>query len=87
MNPEDADRKADFSINNRFIFMWSLHVLLGHNRIDSLRFHKIGTHKIISHHCPENGTVWLYCAVIHPKALGEMANSVDPDKTAPFGAV
>ena len=34
----------------------------------------------------QNGKVWFYNAVICPNANG-MANSVDPDQTAPLGAV
>ena len=31
--------------------------------------------------------MWLYPTVMSPDDAGEMANSVDPDQTAPLGAV
>ena len=31
----------------------------------------------------ENRIVWIYIAVMHPKDADTMANSVDPDQTAP----
>ena len=40
-----------------------------------------------THNCPENGTAWLNNAVMHPKDADRMANSEDPDQTAPSGAV
>ena len=36
---------------------------------------------------PKNRTVWFNNAVMHPKDADGMANSVDPDQTAPQGAV
>ena len=33
--------------------------------------------------CLQNGTVWCYNAVMHPEDIDGMANSVDPDQTAP----
>ena len=36
--------------------------------------------------CFKNGTVCFYIAVMHPKDVDGMANSVDPDQTAPVGA-
>ena len=36
---------------------------------------------------PDNGAAWIYDAVMYPKDEDEMANSVNPDQTAPFGAV
>ena len=41
-------------------------------------------------HCcnhPKILTKWLYHRVLHPKDADGMANSVDPDQTAPLGAV
>ena len=37
--------------------------------------------------CPKDVTAWFHNAVMCPKDAGRMANSVDPDQTAPFGAV
>ena len=39
------------------------------------------------HNLPKLGTVWFYKAVMHPKDADGMANSVDPDQTAPLRAV
>ena len=36
---------------------------------------------------PKIGTRWLYRRVLHPKEADNIANSVDPDQTAPLGAV
>ena len=36
---------------------------------------------------PEVWTMWFYPKVMHPKEEDGMANSVDPDQTAPGGAV
>ena len=36
---------------------------------------------------PKIGTVWFYYRVMGPKDTDGMANSVDPDQTAPLGAV
>ena len=32
-------------------------------------------------------TMWLYLRVMHPKDADGIANSVDPDRTAPLGVV
>ena len=37
--------------------------------------------------CPKNGTVWFYNAVLPPKDVDGKTNSVDPEQTAPLGAV
>ena len=54
----------------------------------------IFTVKILKIQTPENIAVntliwtrWLYHRVLHPKAADRMANSVDPDQTAPLEAV
>ena len=39
------------------------------------------------HICPETGTFWINNATMHHKDAGGLANSVDPDQTAPVGAV
>ena len=36
---------------------------------------------------PKIWTRWLYRRVLHPEDAGGIANSVDPDQTAPLGAV
>ena len=36
---------------------------------------------------PKIRTTWFYRIVMHPKDTDRMANSVDPDQTAPVGAV
>ena len=36
---------------------------------------------------PKIWTKWLYCRIMCPKSADQMANSVDPDQTAPLGAV
>ena len=36
---------------------------------------------------PKIWTRWFYCKVMHPKDAERLANSVDPDQTAPLGAV
>ena len=33
------------------------------------------------------GAIWFYGAVLCPKDADGMANSVDPDQTAPWGTV
>ena len=33
--------------------------------------------------CPKNVTVLFYNTIMHPKDADGMANSVDPDQTAP----
>ena len=35
----------------------------------------------------ENGTFWYYNILMRPIEAYGIANSVDPDQTAPFGAV
>ena len=47
---------------------------------------KIGTAKY-NCNCPNSGKVWLYNTVMCPKYADGMANSADPDQTAPVGAV
>ena len=47
---------------------------------------KIGTPKIITNCYPKNGTVWV-CVVICTNDADNIANSIDADQTAPFGAV
>ena len=59
---------------------WTTHVLV---TIDC----NIETPKIINQCCPKNGTVWFYCAVMHPTDADGMANSADPNKTASIEAV
>ena len=44
------------------------------------------TQKVCSNHS-KIWTVWLYHRVMCPNDADEMANSVDPDQTAPLGAV
>ena len=44
------------------------------------------TQNICCNH-PESWTRWLYWRVMHPKDAAEIANSVDPDQSAPLGAV
>ena len=44
------------------------------------------TQKICCNH-PKIWTMWLYHRVLHPKDADGIANSVDPDQTAPLGAV
>ena len=55
----------------------------------------LGTYNYF-HNCPRNGTVWFYNVEICSKGIlngklcrssSGMANSVDPDQTAPIGAV
>ena len=48
---------------------------------------KIGTPKIITRNCPTNGTVGFYSAVLRSKDADRITNRVDPDQTAPGGAV
>ena len=40
-----------------------------------------------SHNCAENDAVQIYRAVLLPMDVYEMADSTDPDQTAPNGAV
>ena len=44
------------------------------------------TQNICCNH-PKTWTRWLYRRVMHPKDAAGIANSVDPDQTAPLGAV
>ena len=44
------------------------------------------TQKISCNH-PKIWTKWLYQRAVHPKDAAGIANSVDPDQTAPLGAV
>ena len=44
------------------------------------------TQKICCNHS-ETCTMWLYHRVMSPNDANGMANSVDPDQTAPLGAV
>ena len=39
------------------------------------------------HNCPKNLTVWFSSAAVQSRDADGMANSVDPDQTAPLGAV
>ena len=45
-----------------------------------------GTQKLCCNHS-EIWTMWLYHRVMSPNDADKMANSVDPDQTAPLGAV
>ena len=66
-------------------------------RIFTVRFYittTAGTVKILKFGMPENLcnhpkslTRWLFLRVMHPKDAEGIANSVDPDQTAPIGAV
>ena len=47
----------------------------------------IGTPKTITMICPKMEQVWLNNAAMCPKDADGMANSVEPDQTAPLGAV
>ena len=48
---------------------------------------KKGNSKLTAIGCHKNGTAWLYKAVMRPEYANKMANSEDPDQTAPKGAV
>ena len=47
---------------------------------------KVGTPKN-DHFCSKNLTIWFYNAVISMNDAEDLANNVDPDQTAPVGAV
>ena len=51
-----------------------------------VKFLKIQTQNIYCNH-PKIWTKWLYHRLMHPKDADRLANSVDPDQTAPLGAV
>ena len=37
--------------------------------------------------CCENGTVWFYNSIMHPKDADGMINSAEPNQAAPIGAL
>ena len=58
--------------------------------VSELKYHKnpkySDTLKICCNH-PKSWTRWLYQSVMPPKNAAGIANRVDPDQTAPLGAV
>ena len=48
---------------------------------------KIGTHQIITYQTLIKIKIFGFSGVIHLKDADGLANSVDPDQTAPWGAV
>ena len=51
------------------------------------KFPKYSDTQIIYCNTPKIWTMWLYYRVMSPNKAEGMANSVDPDQTAPLGAV
>ena len=55
-------------------------------KICTVKLLNIWTPEKISCNHPKIQTKWLYHRVMHSKDADGMANSVDPDQTAPLGA-
>ena len=53
----------------------------------TLKILKIETFEVFTVILKKNGKVLFYYAVMHPNDADGMANSEDPDQTAPIGAV
>ena len=51
------------------------------------KFPKYSDTKKICYNHSKIGTMWLYHSVMSPNDADGVANSVDPDQTAPLGAV
>ena len=58
-----------------------------HSDSTTVNFLNIQTPKKIGCNHSKICTVWLYHRVMSPNDADGMANSVDPDQTAPLGAV
>ena len=73
-------------VGSLILEMWSYHLSLASSPL----YHKnpkiSDTQKICCNH-PKSWTRWLFLRVIHPKDAAGIAHSVDPDQTAPLGAV
>ena len=62
-------------------------MLISANNLNYRKFPKYSdTQKICCNHSKIR-TMWLYHRVMSPNDADEMANSVDPDQTAPLRAV
>ena len=72
MRPKDADGMANI-VDRTVHFDHTLHYHKSPKISDTRKF--------------KSWTRWLFLRVMHPKDTGEIANSVDPDQTAPLGAV
>ena len=59
----------------------------GEIKINYRKFPKYSDTPKICCNYPKNWTRWLFLRVMHPKDAEGIANSVDPDQTAPLGAV
>ena len=66
---------------------WTWHSPDGthHNQIDYCIIPKFSDTQNICCNHPKIWTRWLYWKVMHPKDAAGIANSVDPDQTAPLG--
>ena len=53
----------------------------------TVKIKKNGTLKNNNRNCLTIGTVGFYSAVLRSKDAGRITNRVDPDQTAPYGAV
>ena len=53
----------------------------------TVKFLKIWAPEKFARNHPSFWTMWLYHRVMRPNNADRMANSVDPDQTAPLGAV
>ena len=86
-----------FKLNNTFNIQKLLLVPpLSQNKADSMSYCacsitvktlKIWAHKMCTVSVFRNGTGWFHNACKHPGNAGGKTNSVDPDQTAPIGAV
>ena len=59
-------------------------------RACNFNYHKFPKYSDTPKHCCNHSkiwTMWLYYSVMSPNDAGGMANSADPDQTAPLGAV
>ena len=60
--------------------------MIGALRVNFLKYYKKSKNwdtQNNGRNCPKNGTVRFYNAVVHPKDVDALANSGDPDQTAP----
>ena len=64
------------------VFCW-IHVEFAHSKKYRKNPKISDIQKIFCNH-PKSWTRWLFLRVMHPKDAAEIANSVDPDQTAPL---
>ena len=63
------------------------HISFVNPTINTVKILKVRTPEKIAVNILKNGTVSFYYTVKSPKDADRMANSVDPDQTAPLGSV